>query len=152
MWEHDCGIEKKNYSSAASGWISTTNWPKLSDKSNSKLLWLRLHFTSLCDWSRKITPRSRPIRRSRASGSLPVFIMRSHWLLIVYSLHLIGHWDYSAFGLTTLNREALYHFHFWGWLPLRLSKGTIIMPTNLQNDTPDYNTTNLSCGESCWFK
>lgn len=160
MWEYDCRIEKRKLLKGSLrlnqyNKLTKTEWQTQSEIALASAslyfaLWLvKKNHTTL---STNQTEDLSQSWFSRASGSLLVFIMRSHWLLIVYSLHLIGHRDYSAFGLTTLNREALYHFHFWGWLPLRLSKGTIIMPTNPQNDTTDYNTTNLSCGKSCWFK
>ena len=80
----------------------------------------RLCSTSLCDWSRKLAPLSKPIRCklkliittwspafSRAFGSLFVSTLSSHWLYGVFFFLLIGCCEYFGFGLTTFNRKAL---------------------------------------------
>ena len=64
--------------------------------------YLGLHwfcFTSLCDWSRKLTPSSQPIWF--------VFTLSSHWLLRIFLFLLIGFCDYFGFSFTTLNRKSL---------------------------------------------
>ena len=37
--------------------------------------------------------------------NLLAFTASSHWLMITFTIVLIGHWDYFAFGFTTLNFE-----------------------------------------------
>ena len=75
-------------------------------------------FTSLCDWSRKLTPLSQPIRcKTKTKHDLlarvfPRFRMFGrflsfHWPLQVFSFHRIGRRDYFGFVLMTLNRKAL---------------------------------------------
>ena len=43
-------------------------------------------------------------------GYLPTYLpsLSSHWLPLKFSFVLIGRYDYFGFGLTTLNRKALY--------------------------------------------
>ena len=76
-------------------------------------------FNSLCDWSRKLAPLSKPknatlkpitsrsLSFSRALGSSFVFSLGSHWLVKVFSFLLIGRCDYFGFGFTTLNWKKL---------------------------------------------
>ena len=97
---------------------------------------LRLHwfcFTSFCDWVRKLTPLSPPVRCrtktnddliarvfSHFSGpSLPVFTVCSYWLLNIFFFFLIGRCYYFGFGFTTISRKALY---FW-WRRIPLGRG-----------------------------
>ncbi|RMX49536.1 hypothetical protein pdam_00017440, partial [Pocillopora damicornis] len=67
---------------------------QLNVESNPGLFWFYL--TLFCDWSRRLAPLFRPIRCktnktlktwspafSRASSSLLVFILSSHWLMII---------------------------------------------------------------------
>ena len=75
-------------------------------------------FTSLCDWSKTLTPlnqsdaKLKPITTwsppfSRALDSLVFLTSGSHWLFQVFSFLLIGLCDNLAFGFTTLNRKTI---------------------------------------------
>ena len=67
-----------------------------SVKGDPGLHWF--YFTALYDWSRKLTPPSQQIRGKTKTNrdlvtqvlsllrSLPVFTVRSHWPLVIFSL------------------------------------------------------------------
>ena len=68
-------------------------------------------WTSLCDWSRKVTPPSQLFTCktktiatwssafSRALGSLVGFILRYHWLLMVFRFFWVAYVDVIILGL-----------------------------------------------------
>ena len=68
-------------------------------------------WTSLCDWSRKVTPPSQLISCktktlttwssafSCALGSLVGFILRSHWLVMVFRFFWVAYVDVIILGL-----------------------------------------------------
>ena len=80
---------------------------------------LRFCFTTLCDWSRKLAPLSQPIRCktrtnrdlvtsiSRARGGLRVFILSPHWLILIFTVVLIGCCDVCGVVLDTQSQTAL---------------------------------------------
>ena len=77
----------------------------------------RFYLTLPCDWSRKLAPSFQPIKSQTKNNrglvvrvfprltNLLAFTASSHWLMITFTIVLIGHWDCFAFGFTTLNFE-----------------------------------------------
>ena len=69
--------------------------------------------TSPCYWSKKpikglIKTNHDLLTRVFARLKLfAYFYLSSHWLLVIFFFHLIGHCDYFGFGFMTLSRKAL---------------------------------------------